>query len=74
MILVITSPGCQPCRMTKKMLEDRGIDFTERNVSEDFEALELAKSLGHSSSPVVVTGAGEHWSGFRPDKIDSLQV
>lgn len=71
MVTVITSPGCQPCRITKKMLEDRGIDFTERNVSEDFEALKLAKSLGHSSSPVVIT-ADDHWSGFRPDKIALL--
>lgn len=47
------------------------IDFEERNVADDPEALDLAKSLGYSSSPVVIAG-DEHWSGFRPDLIGAL--
>lgn len=67
-VTVITSPFCQPCRITKEVLKSRGIDFTERNVAEDPEALELAKSLGHSSSPVVIAG-DQHWSGLDRDKL-----
>ena len=70
-VTVITSPGCQPCRITKRMLTDRGVDYRERNVANDPDALELAKSLGHSASPVVIVGE-QHWSGFRPDLIAAL--
>lgn len=71
MITVISSPGCQPCRLTKMALTKAKIDFEERNVADDPEALDLAKSLGYSSSPVVIAG-DEHWSGFRPDLIGAL--
>ena len=33
--------------------------------------LEKVKELGYLQAPVVVTD-DEHWSGFRPDKIDAL--
>ena len=70
-VTVITSPGCQPCRITKRMLTDRGVEYRERNVADDPDALELAKSLGHNASPVVIAGE-QHWSGFRPDLIAAL--
>ena len=40
-------------------------------LSEDPAALEHVKSLGYLQAPVVVTDE-DHWSGFRPDKIDEL--
>ena len=53
------------------MLADRGVEYRERNVADDPDALELAKSLGHSTSPVVIAGE-QNWSGFRPDLIAAL--
>ena len=41
------------------------------DLSEDQTALETVKELGYLQAPVVVTD-GDHWSGFRPDKIDEL--
>ena len=70
-VTVITSPGCQPCRITKMMLTNQGVDYQERNVADDPDALELAKSLGYSTSPVVIAGE-QNWSGFRPDLIAAL--
>lgn len=72
MVVVITAPNCIPCRFTKKRLADRGVPFEERNIAEDPEALELAKSLGHSQSPVVIAPDGTHFGGFDPDRIDAL--
>lgn len=72
MVTVLTSPACQPCRLSKKRLNDLGIEFVERDVSTDEKALELAKSLGYNSSPVILLENGEHWQGFRPDRIDAL--
>ena len=40
-------------------------------VGRSAEALEQVKALGYMQAPVVVTD-GDHWSGFRPDKIDEL--
>lgn len=34
-------------------------------------AIEQVKSLGYVQAPVVITDE-DHWSGFRPDKIDEL--
>lgn len=72
MVTVITSPSCQPCRFTKKRLNDLGVEFVERDVSTDSEALELAKNLGYNSTPVVILDTGEHWQGLRPDRLDAL--
>lgn len=41
-------------------------------MSEDPEALDKVKALGHLQAPVVVAEDGTHWSGFRPDKIANL--
>ncbi len=72
MVIVISSPNCQGCRFTKKRLHERGIEFEERNVAEDPAALDLAKSLGYASAPVVIVGE-EHWSGFNPGRLDAIQ-
>jgi hypothetical protein len=33
--------------------------------------IEQVKALGYLQAPVVITDE-DHWSGFRPDKIDEL--
>jgi glutaredoxin-like protein NrdH len=71
-VVVISSPQCQPCRITKSVLEKMGVDFVERNVAEDTEALELAQSLGHKTTPVVILPNGDNWSGLRPDLLANL--
>lgn len=71
MITVYTTPSCPQCEMTKKMLDRKDIAYDVVDVSVDTEALEYVRSLGYSSAPVVVAG-DEHWSGFRPDKLDTL--
>lgn len=40
-------------------------------MSQDADALERVKALGYLQAPVVITDE-DHWSGFRPDKIDEL--
>ncbi|ODT41718.1 MAG: NrdH-redoxin [Microbacterium sp. SCN 70-200] len=57
-ITVYTKPSCVQCNATYRALDSKGID-------------EHVKSLGYLQAPVVVTDE-DHWSGFRPDKIDEL--
>ena len=72
-VIVYTNPGCQPCRMTKKMLDQAGISYTEVDLSQNEAALEHVKELGHRQAPVVETDSTD-WSGFRPDLIAALSA
>lgn len=70
-VTVYTKPSCVQCGATYRALDAKGIDYDVLDLSEDPAALERVKSLGYLQAPVVVTDQ-DHWSGFRPDKIDEL--
>ena len=69
--LVYTKPACVQCTATYRALDSKGIEYDVLDLSEDPAALEQVKSLGYLQAPVVITDEN-HWSGFRPDKIDEL--
>lgn len=72
-ITVFTKNDCAQCTATKKMMTEKGIEFTEVNVLEDKRALERLKLHGYQSLPVVAVGGLDNsWSGFRPDRIGEL--
>ena len=70
-VTVYTLPSCVQCDSTKKFMSKNDIEFVEVDLTQDSEAYELVKSLGYAAAPVVVAGE-DHWSGFRPDKIQSI--
>lgn len=70
-ITLFTKPSCVQCTATYRALDAKGIDYDVVDLSEDAAALEQVKSLGYLQAPVVITDE-DHWSGFRPDKIDEL--
>lgn len=67
-ITVYTKTNCVQCDFTKRELKNLGVEYDEADVTTE-ENLEYVKTLGHLAAPVVVTGGGEHWSGFRPDLL-----
>lgn len=71
MVKVLSKPACVQCNATYRMLDSKGIKYEIIDMTEDREAFDKAKSLGYLQAPVVIAG-DDHWSGFRPDKIDSL--
>ena len=75
-ITVYTKPSCVQCNATYRALDSKGIDYEVLDLSEDAAALERVKSLGYLQAPVVIVDGeavgGDHWSGFRPDKISEL--
>lgn len=71
-VTVLTKPGCVQCEATARALTRRGIDFVRVDVTDDAQALDLARGLGYLSAPVVVTSEGEHWAGYRPERIAEL--
>lgn len=70
-ITVYTKPSCVQCNATYRALDSKGIEYNILDLSEDAAALERVKALGYLQAPVVVAD-DEHWSGFRPDKIEEL--
>ena len=72
-ITVYTKPSCVQCNATKRALVKAGLAYEEVDLTASAAALAMVKGLGYQQAPVVVAG-GEHWSGFRPDKIKALAV
>lgn len=68
-VTLYSKPGCVQCNASARNLHDNHIPFTVIDMSEDEEAIALVKELGYMQAPVLVSPNGEHWSGFRPDKI-----
>lgn len=72
-VTVYTLPSCVQCDSTKRALKKIDVAYNEIDLSIDEDALNMVRALGYASAPVVVAG-GEHWSGFRPDKLNALAV
>lgn len=72
MLTVYTKPNCVQCDSTKRLLAREGVAYELVDILENGDALLTIKELGYLQVPVVVTALGDHWSGFRPDKIKAL--
>ena len=72
-ITVYTKPACVQCNATKKALDRAGLEYSGVDVTVDNEARDYIMALGYVQAPVV-EAHGEHWSGFRPDRIKNLAV
>lgn len=78
-LTVYSKPSCVQCTATYRRLDALRIDYSVVDLSEDAASLAFTKRLGHLQAPVVILRHGDgqvadHWSGFRPDKIDALGV
>jgi len=70
-ITLYTKPACVQCNATKKALDRAGLEYDMVDISMDDESRDYVMALGYVQAPVVEAN-GEHWSGFRPDRIKSL--
>ncbi len=70
-ITVYTKPACVQCNATYKALDKQGLAYEIVDITEVAEARDYVMALGYLQAPVVVAG-GEHWSGFRPDRIRAI--
>ena len=71
-VTVYSKPACVQCNATVRALDKKGIEYNVIDMSQDMDALERVRALGYMQAPVVMTDS-DHWSGFRPDKISSLE-
>ncbi|MDR7857594.1 glutaredoxin family protein [Tissierella sp.] len=70
-VIVYTSNTCPYCISAKDYLNEKGIEFTEKNVQTDKEARKELMAMGHMGVPVLVID-GEEIVGFDREKIDTL--
>lgn len=73
-ITVYTSPGCQPCKATKRWLDRRGVEYRTVDVSQNPDDLAAIKELGYVAAPVVIVSNGDpetdiHWQGLHVDNL-----
>lgn len=70
-VVVYTSSTCPYCTLAKDYLKEKGVEYTEKNVTTEREAREELMAKGHTGVPVIVI-EGEEIVGFDKSKIDSL--
>ena len=71
-VTVYTTPSCQQCEMTKRVLTKHGVEHEVVDLSKDEDALKYVQELGYNAAPVVVTDNHGHWSGFRLSRLNEL--
>jgi glutaredoxin-like YruB-family protein len=71
-LILFTQPDCPPCRWVKAFLAERGLEFEERDISADPEAVEdLVHKYNSRSTPTLVVG-DDVVIGFDPDELEQL--
>lgn len=65
-------PNCVQCMQTKREFDKRGIIYQVKRLDRSAKAVERFLEMGLMSAPIIETDA-KRWSGFRLDKIKSLE-
>jgi len=78
-ITLYSKPGCQPCRATKRWLDNRSVDYQTVDVSTSPDDLAAIKALGYEGVPVVIVSGRTpetdlHWQGFHPDNLSKYTL
>lgn len=56
-VIIYTTPSCVYCRMAKQFFKENNVQYTEVDVSEDYEkAEEMIKKSGQQGVPVIEIG------------------
>jgi glutaredoxin-like protein NrdH len=71
-ITLWTKSNCVQCTQTAKEFDKRGIIYKTRRLDKSPKAIQRFLDLGFMSAPIIETD-DRRWSGFRLDKIKSLE-
>ena len=71
-VTVWTKPNCVQCMQTMRVMDQEGIKYQVRRLDKSYKAVERFKEMGLISAPIVETD-DRRWSGFRINRIRSLQ-
>ncbi|HFH9922223.1 TPA: glutaredoxin-like protein NrdH [Streptococcus suis] len=71
MVTIYSKNDCVQCKMSKKFLDQHGVEYKEINLDEQPEFIDHVKGLGFSAAPVIET-ENDVFSGFQPAKLKDL--
>lgn len=71
-IAIYTKNNCPACKMTKKLMDSLGVEYSCFDVTNNEQQLNMLKSIGCKQLPVIDIDGEVVWSGFKPDKIKEL--
>ena len=71
-VIVFSTPSCHHCRSAKKHLKQKGVRFTDVDISRDARAArDMVRISGQQGVPVIAVG-GRPIVGFDRAKLDRL--
>ncbi len=70
-VVVYTAPGCSVCHAEVEFLSQNNVDFTEKNIRTDLDAMQEMVEINSQSTPTTVID-GEVIIGFDKQKISAL--
>lgn len=71
-ITLWVKPNCSQCEATKRQFDKRGIVYQVKRLDKSPKAVERFITMGLTSAPIVETD-DRRWSGFRLNRITSLE-
>ena len=72
-IIVFSKPSCVQCTATYRALDKHNLQYQIVDISEDEAARAEVAALGYQQAPVVYAD-GDHWAGFRLDRIKDVAI
>lgn len=73
MVIVWSKPSCVQCNAVKNWLNKNHIEYVEKQLLDDLEALEAFKDQGIMRAPIVESNVMDPFSGFRPDLLEAIK-
>lgn len=68
-VIIYTTPTCRSCGVAKQFLAERGIGFTEYDISKDQKKMvELVSRTGRASVPIIEID-GDFIVGFDKNRL-----
>jgi glutaredoxin-like protein NrdH len=68
-VIIWTKIPCVQCTAVKREFKKAGVEFEEKSLPDNLEALEAFKAKGLASAPIVESGELETFAGFNPDAV-----
>ena len=70
-VTIYTSSTCGYCALAKEYLDEKGVDYVEKNIQKDPNARKELMQKGYMGVPVIIVG-GEEIVGFDKNRLESL--
>ena len=71
MLTIYSKNNCPQCKMVKRWLDNKNVEYNEINIEEKPSLIQEVKDLGYSAVPVIKYKA-VHFQGFAIPKLQNV--